>query len=99
MIRPGSMDNTVILYLSDGAEAHHSRCWEWPMVVIGNIDRKLKTGRYVDYPGYGNKGHRTTANMYVTLLQLAGSQRTSFGTPDPNLKDLDQHGPLEELLA
>jgi hypothetical protein len=93
------MDNTVILYLSDGAEAHHSRCWEWPMVMIGNMDGKLKTGRYIDYPGYGNKGHRTTANMFVTLLQLAGSQRTSFGMPDPNLKDLDQHGPLEELLS
>ena len=93
------LDNTVIVYLSDGAEAHHSRCWEWPMLVIGNMGGKLKTGRYVDYPGYGHKGHRTTANMYVTLLQLAGSQRTSFGTPDPNLKDLDQHGPLEELLG
>lgn len=93
------MDNTVILYLSDGAEAHHSRCWEWPMILIGGMNGKLKTGRYVDYPGYGNMGHRTTANMYVTLLQLAGSQRTSFGVPDPNLKDFDQHGPLDELLA
>ncbi len=93
------LDNTVILYLSDGAEAHHSRCWEWPMVMIGNMNGKLKTGRYVDYPGYGNKGHRTTANMYVTLQHLAGSQRTSFGMADPNLKDFDQHGPLEELLA
>ncbi|QDU92438.1 DUF1552 domain-containing protein [Lignipirellula cremea] len=96
----GSMlDNTVIVYLSDGAEGHHSRCWEWPMVVLGNLGGKLKAGRYVDYPGYGQPGHRTTANMYVTLLQLAGSQRTSFGMPDPNLKDFDQHGPLEELLA
>jgi hypothetical protein len=93
------LDNTLIVYLSDGAEAHHSRCWEWPMVVLGDLGGKLKAGRYVDYPGYGNKGHRTTANMYVTLLQLAGSQRTSFGMPDPNLKDLDQHGPLEELLS
>lgn len=93
------LDNTVILYLSDGAEAHHSRCWEWPMVMLGNMGGKLKAGRYVDYPGYGHKGHRTIANMYVTLLQLAGSQRTSFGVADPNLKDLDQHGPLEELLA
>lgn len=93
------LDNTVIVYLSDGAESHHSRCWEWPMVVLGNMGGKLKSGRYVDYPGYGHKGHRTTANMYVTLLQLAGSQRTSFGMADPNLKDLDQHGPLEELLA
>jgi hypothetical protein len=93
------LDNTVIVYLSDGAEAHHSRCWEWPMVVIGNMGGKLKTGRYIDYPGYGHKGHRTTANMYVTLLQLAGSQRDSFGMADPTLKDLDQHGPLEEHQA
>ncbi|MEX2214169.1 MAG: DUF1552 domain-containing protein [Phycisphaeraceae bacterium] len=93
------MDNTVIVYLSDGAEGHHSRCWEWPMVLIGNIDKKLKTGRYIDYPGYGHKHHRTTANLYVTLLHLAGADRDSFGMADPNLKDLDQHGPLAELLA
>ncbi len=93
------MDNTLIVYLSDGAESHHSRCWEWPMVMIGNVDKKLKTGRYVDYPGYGNKGHRTTANMYVTLLNLAGDKRETFGRQDANLKDIDQHGPLTELLA
>jgi hypothetical protein len=93
------LDNTVIVYLSDGAEGHHSRCWEWPMVVIGDMGGKLKTGRYVDYPGYGRKGHRTTANMYLTLLHLAGASRDTFGIPDPNLKDLDQTGPLSELLA
>lgn len=93
------LDNTVIVYLSDGAEGHHSRCWEWPMVVLGDMGKKLKTGRYIDYPGYGRKAHRTTANMYVTLLQLAGAKRDSFGMADPNLKDLDQHGPLVELLA
>ena len=93
------LDNTVIVYLSDGAESHHSRCWEWPMVVIGNMGGKLRTGRYVDYPGYGRKGHRTTANMYLTLLHLAGATRDTFGQPDPNLKDLDQTGPLSELLA
>ena len=93
------LDNTLIVYLSDGAEGHHSRCWEWPMVLLGNVGGKLKTGRYVDYPGYGRPAHRTTANLYVTLLQLAGSKRESFGVADPGLKDLDQHGPLAELLA
>ena len=93
------LDNTVIVYLSDGAEGHHSRCWEWPMVVLGNMGGKLKSGRYIDYPGYGRNGHRTTANMYLTLLHLAGAMRDNFGTPDPNLKDLDQTGPLSELLA
>lgn len=93
------LDNTVIVYLSDGAESHHSRCWEWPMVVIGGLGGKLKTGRYLDYPGYGRNGHRTTANLFVTLLNLAGSPVESFGMADPGLKDLDQHGPLTEWLA
>ena len=93
------LDNTLIVYLSDGAEGHHSRCWEWPMVVLGDMGGKLKTGRYMDYPGYAQPGHRTTANMYTTLLQLAGSSETKFGVADPGLKDFDQHGPLEEWLA
>ena len=69
------------------------------MVVFGDMQGKLRTGRYVDYPGYGQPGHRTTANMYVTLLNLAGSSRDHFGVADPNLKDFDQYGPLAELLA
>ena len=93
------LDNTVIVYLSDAAEGHHSRCWEWPMVVIGDAGGKLKSGRYVDYPGYGHLGHRTTANMYTTLLNVAGSPAERFGMADPNLKDLDQTGPLVEWLA
>ncbi len=93
------LDNTLIVYLSDGAEAHHSRCWEWPMVLLGNIGKQLKTGRYLDYPGYGHKGHRTTASLYTTLLNLAGSNRESFGMADPALKDLDQTGVLTELLS
>ena len=93
------LDNTLIIYLSDGAEGHHSRCWEWPMVLLGNLGGKLKTGRYVDYPGYAQKGHRTTANLYTTLLNLAGSKRDTFGMTDPVLKDFDQTGPLTELLA
>ncbi len=93
------LDNTVIVYLSDGAEGHHSRCWEWPVVVLGNAGGKLKTGRYVDYPGYGQLGHRTTANLYTTFLHLAGSSVERFGMADPNLKDLDQTGPLTELLV
>jgi hypothetical protein len=93
------LDNTVIVYLSDGAEGHHSRCWEWPFVMLGGAGGKLRTGRYVDYPGYGHLGHRTTANLYTTFLNIAGSSAERFGMPDPNLKDLDQTGPLTELLA
>ena len=93
------LDNTLIIYLSDGAEGHHSRCWEWPFVMLGDLGGRIKAGRYVDYPGYGYKGHKTTGNLYTTLLQLAGSKRETFGVLDPNLQDIDIHGPLSELLA
>lgn len=93
------LDNTVIIYLSDAAEAHHSRCWEWPIVVIGDMGGKLKSGRYIDYPGYGQANHRTIANMYMTLLNLAGVSVDTFGMKDPMLQDIDQYGPLEELLV
>ena len=93
------MDNTVIMYISDAAEGHHSRCWEWPAVLIGDAGGRIKAGRYLDYPGYGHLGHRTTANLFTTLLNIAGDGRELFGMQDPNLKDLDQSGPLTELLA
>ena len=69
--------------------------------MIGNIGGKLKTGRYIDFPGYGQVDHRTTANFYTTLLQLTGSSRESFGVEDPTLRKfgLDQHGPLQTLFA
>lgn len=91
------LDNTCIVYLSDAAEGHHSRCWEWPMVLLGNLGGALKAGRYVEYPYYGKKGHKTIGNLYATLLHAAGDKREFFGVKDPNLPDLD--GPLPELLS
>lgn len=98
--RDGTMlDNTVIVYLSDAAEAHHSRCWEWPVVVLGNLGGGLRTGnRYLCYPKYGAPGHRTVAGLYTTFLHAAGAPRESFGVADPQLKHLDQTGPLAELV-
>jgi hypothetical protein len=94
------LDNTLIVYLSDSGDSHHPSLKEWPVVLIGNLGGKLKTeGRYLRFPAYGGKGHRTMANLYCTLLHAAGKPRDKFGIADPCLKDLDQTGPLSELLA
>jgi Protein of unknown function (DUF1552) len=94
------LDNTVIVYLSDAAEAHHSRCYDWPMLVIGDLGGRLKTrGRYLCGPKYGAPGHRVTSNFYLTLLEAAGAPRKTFGMADSGLKDLDTRGPISELLA
>ena len=93
------LDNTLIVYLSDAAEGHHSRCWEWPFVLIGDLGGKLKCGRYLSYPDYGLPGHRTFNSLYNSLLHAAGAPRDDFGMADGMLKDLDQSGPLAELMA
>ncbi|MGH7224640.1 MAG: hypothetical protein ACRELF_15560, partial [Gemmataceae bacterium] len=93
------LDNTAIVYLSDAAEGHHSRCWEWPFVVVGKLGGKLKSGHYIEYPYWGKKGHKTIGNLYTTFLHAVGERRVHFGIAEPMLKDLDLKGPLPELLA
>lgn len=94
------LDHTAIVYMSDSAESHHSRCWDWPMVVLGDLGGRLKTrGRFLCTPKYAAKGHRTTANFYLALLEAAGKSRKSFGVSDPALRDIDTAGPMQELLA
>lgn len=94
------LDHTCIIYLSDSAESHHSRCFDWPMLVLGDLGGRLRTrGRFLCFPKYAAKGHRTTANFFLTLLEAAGAPRKSFGVADTGLKDLDTRGPIPELLA
>lgn len=94
------MDNTLVVYLSDSAEGHHPRCEEWPFILIGDLGGRLKLGdRYLRYPWYGKPGHRTIASLYTTLLNAVGDRRNSFGIEDLALADLDQTGPLTELLT
>jgi len=93
------LDNTMIIYLSDTGEAHHSRRKEWPFIVVGGRGHKLKTaGRYLRYPKYGSSGHKTIGNWYNTILQANnGPTENHFGQLDNQLKDLDLRGPLAEI--
>ena len=94
------LDNTVIVYLSDAAESHHSRCGQWPFVLLPGKNTGIKGGQYIDYPHYGVDGHREIGNLYTTLLQVAGEGRDYFGMRDPMLKGAARaDGPLSELLA
>lgn len=97
----GSMlDNTLIVWMSDSAEEHHGTGSQWPMVLVGNLGGRLKTtGRYLKFPKYGAKGHRTMANFYLSLLRAVGDQREKFGDSDKDLRDIDTSGPLAEILA
>ncbi len=94
------LDRTLIVYLSDSGEAHHPNLRVWPVVLLGGIGKKLKTGgRYVQLPCYGAKKHRTLSNLYLTLLEAVGKPRDKFGSPDNGLQGIDQTGLIAELLA
>ena len=69
------------------------------MVLIGDLGGKLKTAGGTWITRATGKGHRTIANLYLTLLHRAVKPRDTFGQPDPNLKDVDQTGPLAELFG
>lgn len=94
------LDNTVIVYMSCAGGDHHGGQADWPFILLGGMSNKLKMGRYIEYPKYGEKGHRTIANLYLSLMQAAGMQTPeTFGQLDANLQDLDLTGPLAELLV
>jgi len=94
------LDNTVIVYLSDSGDGHHPNLQEWPVVLLGDLGGKLKTrGRYLQFPAYGTKAHRTMANLYCSLLHAVGKPTDKFGVADPGLKGVNQTGTVTELLS
>lgn len=99
----GSMlDNTVIVYVSDNSDKHHSSATEWPIVVLGNMRARLKSaGTFLAYPRYGSANHhQTIGNWLTTLCHVAGFPQDHFGQPDFTLgRAEDQEGPLAELLG
>jgi hypothetical protein len=91
------MDNTVIVYTSDAAETHHSKGDQWPFVLIGNAGGRLRSGRYVDYPGVDKEGNRLTNALYSSLIQAAGAMHAEFNLDD-ELRKIEPGGPLDELM-
>lgn len=94
------LDNTVIVYLSDHGDRHHAKFYEWPMIALGSAGGALRTGRYLQVPGWGNAGNRTIASLYLSLLHAAGHPSDSFGDKDlQSPSTVDQSGPLGEWMA
>ena len=93
------MDNTVIVFMSDAPDTHHSTAYEWPLVVLGNLKGRMKLGgRYINYPGYGKIGHRTVGSFYTTLLHSVGLNDSYFGSMDTELGEAKmQTGSLPQL--
>jgi hypothetical protein len=102
------LDGTVIVYIGDNGEQHHSTATEFPILLIGGRAMHLQTGgRTIVYPGIGaGNNHRQVSNLWNTLGQLTGAMQATlptgtnisfdvFGGEGPNRI---AHGPLSELM-
>jgi hypothetical protein len=95
---PGSMlDHTLMLYMSDNGERHHSRAEDWPMLMIGGDALGFRTdGRALAFPRLGSGGHRQVSNVFNTLGYAAGVELDDFGAEASSRVAL---GPLSELWS
>ncbi len=95
------LDNTIIVYMSDAPDTHHSTGYEWPLAIVGNLKGKMNLGgRYINFPGYGKPGHHTVGALYTTFLNCVGQPQQTFGRLDPDLDEKAmQTGPLAQLMT
>lgn len=92
------LDNTLLLYMSDNGEQHHSNSEEWAMLLLGGNNMGFKTdGRAVAYPGFNSRNNRQTSNVFNSLLHGAGLPTDDFGHTDETTRVAT--GPLAELWA
>ncbi|MGE0784227.1 MAG: DUF1552 domain-containing protein [Sandaracinaceae bacterium] len=92
------LDQTIIVWIGDNGEQHHSTSSEFPILLIGGSGVGLKPGgRTVLYPGLSSANHRQLSNLWNTLGHVAGVALDEFGGEAGNLRKAP--GPLPELLA
>ncbi|WP_096085780.1 DUF1552 domain-containing protein [Agaribacterium haliotis] len=90
--------NTVLVYLPDTGERHHSRAAEWPLLIIGGEAMGLKQGgRTLVYPGIKEDAHRQLSNVWNTMGHLAGLDLNDFGAESEQTRKA--LGPLSELMS
>ncbi len=89
------MDNTLIVYTSNNANAQHTNGATWPFILLGNCSGQIKTGQFTQFDG-----KRPINALYTTLLRAVGAPEDRFNM-DKNMASIhdSQVGPLEELMA
>ena len=93
-------DNTLILYLPENGEKHHSIGTEVPFLVLAgeNVKLSMARRRYIRLPDYDEQGHQTLGNWYTTILNAYGNPIEHYGDLDVSLK-VDQEGAIRHFLS
>ncbi len=89
------MDNTLIVYTSNNADAQHTSGKNWPVMLLGNCHGAFKTGRFTQLDG-----SRPINALYTSILRSAGVDCDRFNMSEKLAKKFDSgSGPLKEILA
>ena len=97
----GSMfDNTLILYLPENGEKHHSIGTEVPFLILAgqNVKLNMARRRYIRLPNYDEPGHKTLGNWYTTILNAYGNPIPHYGDLDVGLR-IHQTGAIKQFLG
>lgn len=81
---------------------HQGSTEDWPFVLLSDMAGTPRMGRYLGYPIYREAGHRSNANLHLSLLHAAGMETPeTLGKLASNLKDLDLKGllPVADLTT
>jgi hypothetical protein len=90
-------DNTIVMYLPENGEKHHSNGSHVPYLVLSGKNVKLDiAGRFIQLPAYNQPGHKTIGNWYTTILNAYGNPVEHYGDLDVGLK-IDQKGPISQF--
>ncbi len=94
----GMLGRTVVVWVGDNGEQHHSTSSEFPVLLIGGQSVGLAAGgRTVIYPGVDDANNRQLSNLWNTLGYVAGQTLDQFGGEVGSLRKAP--GPLAELMS
>ncbi|MEZ4404191.1 MAG: DUF1552 domain-containing protein [Kofleriaceae bacterium] len=92
------LDHTIIVYVSDNGEQHHSEAREWPILLVGGRALGLATdGRTVVFPRVGQAGNRQLSNLWNTIGHATGD--TSLDRFGQEGSGRIAEGPLAEIYS
>lgn len=76
------LDNTLIVYLGDNGETHHSSAGEFPVLAVGGENLGFNHGRTLFYPRSASGAHMRLSNLWLTIAEAAGVSMSTFGNED-----------------
>jgi len=89
------MDNTLIVYTSNNADAQHTSGANWPVMLLGNCGGAFRTGCFTQLDG-----KRPINALYSSILTASGIQCDRFNMSEKMAAKFDSgSGPLREVLV